>query len=130
MCLETVYKGKKKTRALNKLPDMVTCWKIVAKWHNQYGSRYSPEYNYKNQSFLSGWNKTEPLIERWFPYPIAFHAFRTKAAAKDWSIGIGYLHIVKCKTRKRDIVALGEQRNHLCIVTKRIWIPKPRAKTA
>ena len=126
MCLQTVYKGERKTKALAELPDMVTCWKVVTQWHNQYRGGYSPEFNYNHSSFLVGWNKTEPLAEKWRAYPIAFHAFRTKKAAIDWKSNYcNYLYIIKCRTKKKDITAIGKQRGHLCIVTKRIWIPKP-----
>ena len=134
MCLQTVYIGKREKTALAKLPNMITCWKVVQRKGNQHFSKYCPEYRNGLSSFLAGWNKTKPFTKRYLGnYKIAFHAFRTEIAAKDWAEihCLSYLHIVKCKTRKKDIVAIGEQRRgHLCLVTKRIWIPKPRKKPA
>lgn len=140
MCLSHVFRGKKKREELAKLPDTITCWKIVHRQGNQHGSRYFPEYRsryfpeYRHGSscFLAGWNKTKPFMKYSCGYMIAFHAFRTKKAAKEW-MGrfLSNLYVVKCKTRKKDIVAIGEQYdNNLCIVTKRIWIPKPKKKIA
>ena len=132
MCLKTVYRGKREKTALVKLPNMITCWKIVRRKGNRHGSIYCPEFRNSLISFLAGWNKTEPFTKSYLGnYKIAFHAFRTEMAAKDWAGKYYSLHIVKCKTRKKDIVAIGEQiRGHLCIVTKRIWIPKPKKKPA
>ncbi len=127
MCLEVVYQGKEKKAELAKLPDMVTCYKVVLKRANQYGSKYIPEMFRRNEAFLAGWNKTKPII-RDEGYLIAFHAFLTKKGAKAWTIEDGR-RIVRCKTAKKDITAIGTQyyRDQYlpCIVTKRIWMPKP-----
>lgn len=124
MCLETVYSGRKKKTELAKLPDTITCWKIVRKQGNQHGRRYAPEYNHNLLTFLAGWNKTTRIF--YYHYPMGFHAFRTKKGAMHWKSSYrADLHIVKCKTKKESIVAIGKQRNNLCLVTKRIWIPKP-----
>lgn len=133
MCLQRVYKGKKKAKVLASFPDMVTCWKIVTRQGNQHNSKFAPEmYRNSNTSlFLAGWNWVKPFMSYYSGYRIAFHAFRTKAGAKRWKGEYqNYLHIVKCKTRKKDIIAIGEQRDNLCIVTQRIWIPKPKKKPA
>ena len=128
MCLNIVYRRKQKKEALAKLPDMITCWKVVQKQGNQHGSRFVPEMYKRSSLFLTGWNVVEPYMSYNSGYRVAFHAFQTKKGAEDWK---GYYkHIVKCKTRKKDIVAIGEQRGHLCLVTKRIWIPKPKKKPA
>lgn len=125
MCLQTVYKGKKKSAELDKLPDMVTCWKLVFRKGNQYGSKYIPEWNRGKDLFLAGWNETKPFFNHSFKYKIAFHAFRTKKGAEKWRDSWKWLRLIKCKTRKKDIVAIGRQDDYLCLVTKRIWIPKP-----
>lgn len=123
MCLSLVYEGKKKKETLAKLPDMVTCWKLVFRRGNQYGSKYIPEWNYRKGLYLAGWNETIPFFN--FKYKIAFHAFCTKKGAKYWEKSWKALNLIKCKTRKKDIVAIGEQgKDSLCLVTKRIWIPK------
>ena len=125
MCLDILFRGKRKSKELAKLPDMVTCWKVVNRKGNQYSSKYIAEYRY--YSFLAGWNNTMPRQSLYFKYKIAFHAFLTKQVAYKWR---SYKNscIVKCKTKKKDIVAIGEQSTKLCIVTKRIWIPKPKKK--
>jgi len=133
MCLQRVYRGKKEKTELSKLPNMITCWKVVSRYGNQHGSRYCPEYRNNLRTFLVGWNKTKPIVKRYYGnYKIAFHTFRTKMGADDWkSFYRTDLYVVKCKTRKKDIVAIGEQRRgFLCLVTKRIWIPKPKKKRA
>lgn len=129
MCLKSVYKDGRRKKVLVKFPDMITCWKVVQRRGNQHGTKYVPEFRNKLTSFSVGWNKTEPMLKSCFGYPVAFHAFRTKRGAKKWQRGCSWLHIVKCKTKKKDIVAIGEQNNSLCLVTKRIWIPKPKKKT-
>lgn len=128
MCLGLVYRGKKKKEVLAKLPEMVTCWKIVQRRGNQHGSKFVPEWYAGNSLFLAGWNTTKPFLGYQYKYEIAFHAFRTKKAAEKWRGDYKHTYLVKCKTRKRDIVAIGKQRDNLCIVTKRIWIPKPPKK--
>lgn len=127
MCLHTVFRGKAKKDELAKLPDTIDCWKVALKRGNQFGSKYISEY--RNYIYTIGWNKTKPIFIRSFGYKIGFHAFLTKKAAHHWSRG-KYQSIVKCKIEKKDIVAVGKQLGHLCIVTKRIWIPKPRKKSA
>lgn len=129
MCLQRVYnKGKQKAEVLASFPEMVNCWKVVYKRGNQHGSKYYPEmFSGDSSLFLAGWNKTEPFMDYRSGYKIAFHAFRTIKGARKWH-NAPYKHIVKCKTEKKDIVAIGEQSDHLCIVTKRIWMPKPKKK--
>lgn len=130
MCLQRVYKDRKRKKVLAELPDMVTCWKAVRRRGNQHGTKYTPEFKNGLSLFLVGWNKTEPILKTYYHYPIAFHTFQSERGAKKWQKGYSWLHIVKCKTRKKDIVAIGEQNGCLCIVTKRIWIPKPKKKSA
>ena len=127
MCLSVVYSGRKEASELAKLPDMVTCWKVVRKNGNQHGTRYHPEFDYQRHCFLSGWNETIPQII--YRYKIAFHAFLTRDSAEQWKRSYRPLHIIKCKTKKKDIIAIGCQQN-LTIVTKRIWIPKPKKQPA
>lgn len=127
MCLGTIHRGKRKKEALAKLPKMVTCYKVVLKRANQYGSKYFPEMFQRDKPFLVGWNKTEP-VSRGEGYWIAYHAFLTKEGAKTWTKE-DRRRIVQCKTAKKDITAIGTQYykdQYLpCLVTKRIWIPKP-----
>jgi hypothetical protein len=124
MCLWTIYTGKRKKKILAELPDEVVCWKVVRRRRN--GEHYFSEYNYnpRSRNFLNGWNTTKPL-RLGEGYLIAFHAFLTREGAEHWDFW-GKLHIVRCKTKKTDIVAIGSQKNRQCLVTQRIWIPKPR----
>ena len=126
MCLSTVFSGHRKRQELAKLPDMVTCWKVVRRKGNQYGSWYKPQI--RRGRFLNGWNETKPQYS--IRYRIAFHAFLTKESAYQWRTWcIDNKHpIIRCKTDKKDIVAIGSQNRNICIVTQRIWIPKPRKK--
>ena len=134
MCLNIVYRGRKKEKVLAEIPDMVICWKVVQRQGNQHRSLYLSEFDFSGSylPFLIGWNKTIPLPFSSFSngYDIAFHAFLKKENAEYWTFGVKSLHVVKCKTKKEDIVAIGRQGNSLCIVTKRIWIPKPKKKPA
>ena len=129
MCLWTIYHGKIKAKKMARLPETVVCWKVVRR--RRITNHYFPEYYYKksNYNFQHGWNITKPL-HLGEGYPIAFHAFLNKDDAMGWQNS--YLTpVVKCKTRKVDIVALGCQGfAKKCLVTKRIWIPRPRTKTA
>ena len=127
MCLSLVYKGKEKANELAKLPNMITCWKTVLRQGNQYGSIY---YScYRSWKYSIGLNKTKPFWNIYPQYKIAFHAFLTKRDAQKYKSD-RYESIVKCRTEKKDIVAIGKQAGKLVIVTKRIWIPKPKKKTA
>lgn len=129
MCLDIVYKGKQKKEALVKLPESGYYWKTVNQ-HGKVKGRYYPIcFSLPEcQPFKLGWNTTKPkYIGR--GYRIAFHLHKTKKAAKTW-IGT----TVRCIIKKKDIVAIGTQylggENHLTIVTKKFWIPKPKKKTA
>ena len=127
MCLEIIFKGKEKKKELARFPDMVTCWKVCARQGNQYGSKYLATWF--TYIFSKGWNLTKAEYSDWICYKPAFHAFATKAGARAWK-GYSKHNIVKCRTEKKDIVAIGKQIGHLCIVTERIWIPKPKKKSA
>ena len=129
MCLATVYKGKKKKAELAKLPEMVTCYKVVNQYGNQHGSFYRPEY--QSGCFSVGWNVVKPeKLYYYSKYKVAYHAFLTRKDAKKWKDNDRWTKIVKCKTEKKDIGAIGKQRDFLVIVTRRIWIPKSRKKSA
>lgn len=122
MCLSHVYKGKEKKEALAKLPEMVKCWKVVRRLREQY---WPPIFD--SQPYRAGWNVTKPRRCH-LRYKVAFHAFLNKKEAENWANkGFGQ-KVIQSKTEKKDIVAIGEQNNRLTIVTKRIWIPKPKKK--
>lgn len=126
MCLETVYYGKKKKAELAKLPDMVKCWKVVGRGRNRDSEKYFPPI-YDYVPYKTGWNDVRPK-SCCMGYWIAFHAFLNRKEAQLWSnLGSGQT-VVQSKTAKTDIVAIGKQCDKLSIVTKRIWIPKPRKK--
>lgn len=125
MCLGTIYGGKKEQSELANLPKMVKCWKVVELHRNS--KKYWPEW-FNKKPFKIGWNIIKPKSKSTDngKYKVAFHAFLTKEAAKDWS-DLSQ-KVIQCKTEKKDIVAIGTQAGKLCIVTKRIWIPKPKKK--
>ena len=125
MCLGYVYKGKEKKDALAKLPEMVKCWKVVR--HLRF-DQYSPPV-FDSKSYVAGWNEVRPKYYH-IGYRVAFHAFLKKKQAENWANGGLGQKVVQSKTEKKDIVAIGEQCCRLTIVTKRIWIPKPKKKIA
>lgn len=126
MCLGYVYKGKKKKDALAKLPEMVKCWKVVGRFRFNDKQYYSPPI-FDNKHYMVGWNEVRPKYYR-VGYRVAFHAFLKKKQAENWAnAGLGQ-KVIQSKTEKKDIVAIGEQGCRLTIVTKRIWIPKPKKK--
>lgn len=120
MCLTTVLYGKRKREELTRLPDMVRCWKIA----RRKGKKYWPEV-WNSNPFKAGWNEVKPM-SMYFGYWVAFHAYRNKKDAERCKSEGGI--IVQCRTKKEDITAIGKQYGALCIVTKRIWIPKPKTK--
>lgn len=123
MCLDIIYQGKQKKEALAKLPESGYYWKTMSVGAN--GRYYPICFALPNQeSYKTGWNKTSPKYIRQ-GYNVAFHVHRTKEVAKGWRGTV-----IRCIVKKEDIVAIGTQNGDICIVTKRIWIPKPRAKTA
>ncbi len=124
MCLSTVYYGKKKKAELAKLPDIVPCWKAVrlSADTNKY---YPPIYDY-GKPYKFGWNEVRP-ISMCAGYWVAYHAFLSRKEAIRWKNSNQIA--VKCKTEKKDIVAIGIQPGGLSvIVTKRFWMPKPKKK--
>ena len=125
MCLSTVYQGKKKKKALAELPKVVKCWKVVGRLRGDRKQYWPPIYDAK--SYKTGWNEVRPSIH-YVGYRVAFHAFLNKKQAKNWANAQLGQKIIQSKTEKKDIVAIGEQKCRLCIVTKRIWIPKPKKK--
>ncbi|KKN51507.1 hypothetical protein LCGC14_0621990 [marine sediment metagenome] len=127
MCLDIVYKGKKKKDALAKLPESGYYWKLVVLRNNKYRPPIYSEYG----SYNIGWNTTTPKSE-FESYLLAYHLFCTKSGARSMKRWVpafyGTKVIVRCKVRRKDIINIGLQGKHLTIVTKRIWIPKPRKK--
>lgn len=135
MCLDIVYRGKQKKEALAKLPENGVYWKVCKEGKVNYLSEFSHGLPDRRASFSAGWNKTEPFYPKGSSgYKIAFHAFRCKRDAKLWAGSSFWLCLVRCKVKKEDIVAIGQQdygfRKLLTIVTKRIWMPKPKKKPA
>lgn len=124
MCLGYIYKGEEKKDALAKLPKMVKCWKVVIlRLHDK---QYSPPI-YDNKHYVMGWNEVRPSSHH-LGYRVAFHAFLNKEEAENWANQGLDQKVIQSKTEKKDIVAIGLQGYKLAIVTKRIWIPKPKKK--
>lgn len=130
MCLSIVYEGKQKREALAKLPKSGYYWKAVV---SSVGARF-----YRGPFFGGyykyGWNKTIPTKGRLISkYLLAYHAFRGKKDALLWIGSRSWMKLVRCKVERKDIGNIGTQSTGslagkpqvLCIVTKRIWMPKP-----
>lgn len=138
MCLEVVYRGKKKSEALAKLPESGYYWKVVKdgmldectySWGRE-GNYYPSIYHDDEKPFKIGWNYTTP---KYFKegYKVAFHLFRSRKQAVNWT-GKNE-KTIRCKVEKKDIINIGEQtKGHISptitIVTKRFWMPKPKKK--
>lgn len=123
MCLEIIYKGKDKKKALAKLPESGYYYKRVFFDRGHYWPLL--QRLACDRPFKIGWNQTKPHYVA-AGYNAAFHLHRTRKDAELWSSG----QTIRCIVEKKDIVAIGIQcGKYLTIVTKRIWIPKPR-KTA
>ena len=128
MCLDIVYRGKRKKRALTKLPKSGYYWKVVIFDGKKYSSPIFSEFG----SYKIGWNTTKPKID-YAGYRLAYHLYRTKKTAERMKRGVS-VHggekkvIVRCKVKRKDIINIGIQDDGLCIVTKRIWMPKPKKK--
>lgn len=134
MCLDIVFRGKPKAEILAKLPENGVYWKVCQERESRYHSEFSHGANDKHSSFSVGWNETKPFYLKSMRYKIAFHAFRFKRHAKLWAGYSPWLQLVRCRVNKKDIVAIGNQEfgisKMLTIVTRRIWIPKPKKKPA
>lgn len=121
MCLHTIFRNDQKKVALAKLPKVGYYWKSLSEENGAYYPiMRSLPYD---KPFKYGWNRTGCKYIG-IGYKIGFHLHKTRKAAASWSSGLP----VRCKVEKKDIVAIGTQRGDLTIVTKRIWIPKPRKK--
>lgn len=109
MCLSCVYQGKKKAKVLAGLPKSGYYWKVVSEGEGKYWPYFG-----HGGAFKIGWNNVKPRYMG-FGYKVGFHAYRYKP-----------LGDIRCKIEKKDIIAIGQQHHSLVIVTKRIWIPKPK----
>ena len=123
MCLSV---DKKETQKIKKLKTQkMIVWKILDKSDNFYHTpfRYYPVKR-------GTWLKAQLLLH----YPTtdysvinygAIHCYRTRAAARNKSIGEDNWIVVKCKALKRDFIAAGEDQD---LAFKKIYIPKPGEK--
>ena len=131
MCLGIVYRGERKEVALAKLPKLGYYWKVVGLRKKKGKIVYCPPVYPECGYFVTGWNTTEPKKDIWNDYLLAYHLFRTKRGAKKMASWIcGKYRIVRCKVERKDIINIGLDDGSLTIVTKRIWIPKPKKKLA
>ena len=123
MCLSTVYRGKQKREALAKLPESGYYWKCVY----QKNGKYWPIF-YDDKPLKAGVNIAKARNYSGIGYKPAFHLFLSKDRASTYyGLSTKQAVVIRCKAKKKDIVAIGEQRG-LCIVTTRFWCPKPKAK--
>lgn len=135
MCLDVVYRGKQKREALAKLPDEFVVWKVVRQYADgnrkplcfgqdcslEAGEMAAPYRGGTGEGYRAGWHANLSregvvafvLRTGWsrvsFPYE------------EDGAIGIP---IIKCKAKKKHIVAIGEQCDRKVVVLSHITFPK------
>ena len=135
MCLDVVYRGKRKKEALAKLPDEFPVWKRLSYWCNNpdpvwrtwaepsirvysgemkapylgtaYGSPHSPEQR-RLHSPIKG--------ER--AYPCGWHAYITRQDRSN----------TRCLAKKQHIRAIGEQDGEIVVVLSHITFPNKCGK--
>lgn len=120
MCLDTIYRGKRKKEALAKLPESGYYWKVVRKLGRLY---YPPIWD--DMSYKTGWNFTGINCRTQEDYAVAFHIFRDRKDAYAWWQRLD-IKVVRVIVKKKDIINIGKDSDGLCIVTTRFWCPKPK----
>lgn len=127
MCLNTVWSKEKMEHYLRDKDDEIICYKVVQIRKVPYGNRdriFPPS--------VSGWWRYNKINDtprgpvsrgNWsnVTYRLAYHLYKTKKGCEGWMF-IAERRILKCKVRKKDIVAIGRQENYMTIVTTRFEI--------
>ena len=127
MCLSVVYRGKKKKEALAALSDSFYCWKVAAVYDRPKRYYSAPIWRAR---YPVGWGQTKPSYAG-CGYQIAWHFFLKKSDAV-WFRRDHDEEIIRCKVKKRDVVAIGEQtwncKKLSVIVAEWAWFPRYRKR--
>jgi len=119
MCLTNVYRGKEKKEFLDKLPDEIVVWKVVAKYKDRYSTdcRRFPLHSGR-MDFKQNIIKTDDIT-----YRGGGHFFLHRADAEMWGYGFAN-RIVRCKIKKEWINTVGTQDDAVVLVAKRAVFPE------
>ena len=127
MCLQVIYRGKRKKEELANLRNTIRVWKVLEPCHGRFRTdsrcvRIVAGENKFTQNIISTCGSCEG-------YRGGGHFFIHKKDAKKWNVFMTDRRCVQCTIQKADINNIGTQegmnfRSALVVVVKKATFPK------